>query len=95
MAGLPEDVTERAKQILRNLESSELVVHGGARVPGRVLRSDMQLTMFEMKDDALRAALRAIDIDHLTPLEALKMLADLRAAAEQDRTGPASDAPAS
>ena len=93
MAGLPAEVTDRATRILRNLESSELVVHGGSVPAGRVARGDVQLTMFELKDDALREALRAIDIDHLTPLEALKKLADLRDAAERERTLSAGDPP--
>ena len=34
--------------------------------------------MFEMKDDELRATLNKLDIDSLTPLEALKILAKLK-----------------
>ncbi len=36
------------------------------------------MTLFEMKDDALREALRALNIDKLTPLEALQKLAALK-----------------
>ncbi len=90
MAGLPEEVTERAKKILKNLEGSELTVHGeggegsGFKVQGRGKRSkgrvapEVQMTLFEMRDDALREELRKIDVERLTPLEALQKLAELK-----------------
>ena len=87
MAGLPEEITDRARTILRNLEGSELVLHndGAARKPrgGRVTGPEMQLTLFEMKDDALRKELDGIDVDHLTPMEAIQKLADLKKRTEQ------------
>jgi DNA mismatch repair protein MutS len=88
MAGLPEEITERAKKILKNLEQSELTVQdektGKRRVRGRVTPPDVQLTLFEMKDDALREEIRSIDLDNLTPMEALSKLAALK---EQERKG--------
>jgi hypothetical protein len=36
------------------------------------------MTLFEIKDDKLRAKIRSIDVDKLTPLEALQLLAKLR-----------------
>jgi len=86
MAGLPEEVTERAKKILKSLEGSELSVHGdgrqekgeGKKKQGRVVAPEVQMTLFELKDDALRRELSAIDIEKLTPLEALQKLADLK-----------------
>jgi DNA mismatch repair protein MutS len=81
MAGLPEEVTERAKAILRNLEGSELSVHSERterKGKGRVHGAQMQMTLFEMKDDRLREALNRITVDTLTPLEALQKLAELK-----------------
>jgi DNA mismatch repair protein MutS len=83
MAGLPEEVTERAKKILKNLESSQLTVHeqvegGKQSVKGRVAPAHVQMTLFEMKDDALRDELKRIDIEQMTPLEALQKLAQLK-----------------
>jgi DNA mismatch repair protein MutS len=69
-------VISRARTILRNLEGSDLTVHGSPA--GRVSRSDPQLTLFELKDDALRAALDAVDLDRITPLEAMRLLAELK-----------------
>ena len=47
----------------------------------------IQLTMFEMKDDELRATLNKLDIDSLTPLEALKLLAKLKATLLKSESG--------
>lgn len=89
MAGLPEEVTERAKRILKNLEGSELSVHGsgesergrmGERERGRKGRvaPDVQMTLFEMRDDPLREELKKIDVEKMTPLEALQKLAEMK-----------------
>ncbi len=80
MAGLPEEVTERAKKILKNLEGSELTVQGDAgteSTKGRI-RPEVQMTLFEMKDDALREELKKIDVDKMTPMDALQKLAELK-----------------
>jgi len=94
MAGLPEELTERAKKILHNLEDTQLRPHGageagqpedvphhragGRRKIASNTEEKIQLTMFEMKDDELRATINKLDIDSLTPLEALKLLAKLK-----------------
>jgi len=80
MAGLPESVTDRAQEILSTLEGANLSVGGGrgtSRAAGRP--QEMQLTLFEAKDDALRAEIAGIDLDRLTPLEAMQVLAALKA----------------
>ncbi|HUL44241.1 MAG TPA: DNA mismatch repair protein MutS [Bacteroidota bacterium] len=81
MAGLPAEVTDRATSILKNLENSELNVHGGhesGRTRLAALQKEPQLTLFEMKDDVLRNELKKIDIEKITPLEALQRLAQLK-----------------
>jgi DNA mismatch repair protein MutS len=80
MAGLPEEVTERAKQVLKNLESSELVVRSRENkdIKKENRDGDVQLTMFELKDDKLREELLNLDIEHMTPLEAIHTLALLK-----------------
>jgi DNA mismatch repair protein MutS len=81
MAGLPAEVTERAKKILRNLEQSDLTVHGEAaprKTKGRIAFPEPQLTLFEMKDDGLREELRLLDLDAMTPMQAMQTLADIK-----------------
>ena len=75
MAGLPEEVTERAKHVLKNLESSELAVHTKSEINKQSATDEIQLAMFELKDDALREELRKLKIENLTPLESLQLLA--------------------
>jgi DNA mismatch repair protein MutS len=87
MAGLPEEVTERAKKILRNLEGSDLTVHGESmktNKKGRIGSPEIQLTLFEAKDVALREELRTIDLDSMTPLQALERLAQLKEKAQHN-----------
>ncbi len=76
MAGLPKQVTDRAAEILKNLESSDLVVH--SRLPEHGAEDRTQLGLFEVRDDRLRDAIRELDIDSMTPLEALQALNELR-----------------
>ncbi|MBI3578741.1 MAG: DNA mismatch repair protein MutS [Ignavibacteriales bacterium] len=79
MAGLPEEVTDRAKKILKNLEGSELTLHGGeTREKGRIGAAEVQMTLFEMKDDKLRDEIRKLELDKMTPLEAMQKLAELK-----------------
>jgi DNA mismatch repair protein MutS len=79
MAGLPDEVTDRAKVILKNLERADLSAHSPSSPPrGRVNTPEVQMTLFELKDDTLRKALEAIDVNKLTPIEALQKLAELK-----------------
>ncbi len=84
MAGLPEEVTERAKKILKNLEESELNVHSsGRQLKGRIPPPDIQMTLFEVKDDKLRDEIRKLNVEKMTPLEALQKLVELQKRIEE------------
>ncbi len=80
MAGLPQFVTNRAKEILRNLESKELTPYEikKERLKKLTSESENQISLFEFKDDELRGELKGIEIEKLTPLEALNKLSDLK-----------------
>ena len=81
MAGLPIFVTNRAKEILNNLESKELTPYETRKAKFKKLKDDsMQLSLFEVevKDDALRNELNEIEINNLTPIEALNKLSQLK-----------------
>lgn len=83
MAGLPEEITDRATQLLKNLEEAELSIHEGGKGAGRRSprggTADVQLTLFEMKDDDLRRRIQVLDVNGMTPLDALTTLAALKA----------------
>lgn len=88
MAGLPAELTDRAKEILENLEATQFSPSGETLEEKAELRKTKkriakientpQITMFEMKDDELRDAIKKLDINLLTPLEALKFLAKVK-----------------
>jgi DNA mismatch repair protein MutS len=44
---------------------------------------EIQMTLFEIKDDALREELRKLNLEKMTPLEALQKLAELKKKAEK------------
>jgi DNA mismatch repair protein MutS len=84
MAGLPDELTDRARTILRNLEGSELTPHAqskGRTTTGRARIPEPQLTLFEMRDDPIRQTIQSLDLERMTPLEALQVLAALKKSA--------------
>jgi DNA mismatch repair protein MutS len=87
LAGLPRTVIERARQILMALEQDELTRGGRPSLSGTASEPQCQLGLFRSTStagaptlalDPLRQRLTAIDINRLTPLEALGLLAELK-----------------
>ena len=82
LAGLPGEVIDRAKEILRNLEKGEYGEEGLPRIAkGKKAASapaSPQLSLFDGEDDLLRKRLKALNVATLTPLEALNILDELR-----------------
>jgi DNA mismatch repair protein MutS len=82
LAGLPATVVERAREILLELEGSH-TGHGeglgrrGAHRPSSTAPPD-QLSFFVAAEHPVVAKLRELDLDRLTPLEALNRLARLK-----------------
>lgn len=69
MAGLPEHVIKRSKEILSNFEKRE----------ERQRRKDeFQINLFEYKDEELRDIINKIKVEEMTPLEALLKLQELK-----------------
>ena len=87
MAGLPSNLIERAREILSNLESNELTPHSrkprlAARKSGRNVDKN-QLSLFEdTQAGKLKEALKQVDINRMTPLQAIQKLDELRKLAE-------------
>ena len=80
MAGLPTFVTNRAKEILQNLEGKELTPYEVKKEKMERLKKgdESQFSLFEIKDDKLRSEIGDIEIDNLTPIEALNKLNELK-----------------
>ncbi len=78
LAGVPDPVIERAKQILANLERGELTEGGEPRLAQQPDGgTTAQLSLFAAADERLRAELAGIDVDRLAPIDALTRLHDL------------------
>ena len=82
LAGLPRAVIERAREILGALERDELARGGRPTVSGTPDDPQRQLGLFHSAADpvadAIREKLQSIDLDRITPLEALTTLAQLK-----------------
>jgi len=80
MAGLPRFVTNRAKEILQNLESKELTPYEVKKEKLKKFKheDENQISLFEVVDDKLRKEITDIEINNLTPIDALNKLSELK-----------------
>jgi DNA mismatch repair protein MutS len=81
LAGLPEATIARAKHILAGLERDELSRGGRPTLTSAQADPQTQLGLFAsapVADSAVEARLREVDLDTMTPLEALTLLAELK-----------------
>ncbi len=77
LAGVPRSVNDRAKQILAQLENEHVDEGGRPKIgAGRSKRSkgDIQLTLFAPVEHPLLETIRQLDVNCLTPLEALQLI---------------------
>jgi DNA mismatch repair protein MutS len=80
LAGLPPAVVARAREILVGLERDELSRGGRPSLSGAA-RDNQQLGLFHAStpaDDPIRRRLQEVDVNQLTPLQALTLLAELK-----------------
>jgi DNA mismatch repair protein MutS len=78
LAGLPTEVVERAREVLAEHEDAEQ--HLAAQLASDASRpaSAAQLTIFTAISQPVLERLRGVDLNRLTPLEALNLLAELK-----------------
>ncbi|CAH2031448.1 DNA mismatch repair protein MutS [Trichlorobacter ammonificans] len=81
LAGMPADVIERAKEVLKNLEEGEFE-QGAPRIAKShrktAIPDSRQFSLFEPQGDLLRERLKKLNISGMTPLEALNLLDELK-----------------
>jgi len=84
LAGIPVTVTERAREILRKHEENEHQLSDNLTVRARrkTRVTVHQLPLFTAIEEELRNSLRALDLDNLTPMDAMRMLEELRKKAQ-------------
>ncbi len=87
LAGIPVEVIDRAREVLGNLEQQSLDIDDRPALArstakpkdgeGRKAES-IQLDFFQSINDEIYRELKSLDLDAMTPLEALKLLAELK-----------------
>ena len=83
MAGMPKVLVKRAQQLLKHFEQHRLDDKKNAKAVRFSKKPSIQLNMFELKDaDTLkiRNVLAGVDIDRMTPVEALLKLQEIKQA---------------
>ncbi|HAG68917.1 MAG TPA: DNA mismatch repair protein MutS [Lachnospiraceae bacterium] len=85
LAGVPEEVTKRAKELVEQLSDNDITINikmpeeGKAPAGRKVKRYDevdlLQMSLFDtVKDDDIINEIKELDIDRMTPMEALNTL---------------------
>ena len=83
IAGMPRSIVKRANVILKQLESENAQVGGAGKPTAEIAnsREGMQLSFFQLDDPVLcqvRDEILGLDVNNLTPLEALNNLNDIK-----------------
>jgi len=78
LAGLPNEVIERAREVLTEHENAERQLTGQLAADDARPAPAAQLTIFTPISQPVLDKLREVDLDRLTPLEALNLLAELK-----------------
>jgi DNA mismatch repair protein MutS len=74
LAGLPQAVIDRAREVLKVHESKERAATGELEPQSGAV----QIRLFEPSPNELIERIRALDLDQMRPVEALRVLADLQ-----------------
>jgi DNA mismatch repair protein MutS len=82
LAGMPTGVTQRATQLLGELEAQR----GDHSQTAQTLSQSPQLAIFEMEDprwNKVKQDVMSLDINNMTPMEALNFIANLKKEAQK------------
>jgi DNA mismatch repair protein MutS len=78
LAGLPNEVIDRAREVLAEHEAAERQLSAQLESEDGRPRPPAQLTIFTPLSQPVLEKLREVDLNRLTPLEALNLLAELK-----------------
>jgi DNA mismatch repair protein MutS len=85
LAGLPAAVVRRASDILKSLEQDEMQRGGRPSLSSSAPAAQQQLGLFHtVETHPALDRLRAADLDRLSPLDALNLLAELKRSADEN-----------
>ena len=74
LAGVPKETVKKAKNVLKNIEKKEFLV----KEMEEGYDTANQSSMFEFKYDELLKFFNRIDINNTTPVDALKILGEIK-----------------
>ena len=82
LAGVPRSVNDRATEILGQLEAS----HGGGEIAisSASRSSDSQMSLFGGQEHPLLDHIREIDLNHLTPMQAIVLIQKWQTSLQDD-----------
>lgn len=83
LAGLPDELIRRARQILKKLESGAPVTPVRQSAAKRASQDDAQATLADLGAAAILDRIREADVDNLTPMQALTLLLELKTRIER------------
>ena len=75
LAGLPRTTISRAKQILRLMESGKF---NQSELGRGIYRERLQPSLFDPQPSAVEEKLGEVDLDNMTPVEALQLMVELK-----------------
>ena len=81
LAGVPESVIKRAKEVLKTVEGEARASETGGKIAADIQNKEeasMQIGFSDMGNSRLADALKAIDVTTLTPIEAMNKLYELQ-----------------
>lgn len=80
LAGIPRSVNERAKDLLSQLEANQLNRYGQPKLAPPPVKKPghIQMTLFHWQENEVVEKLKELDIDSLTPIQALQLLESLK-----------------
>lgn len=88
LAGVPREVIQRAKEILAQLEEEHLDAEGRAKIARPSVepkKAHFQLTLFGAADHPLLDDIQQLDLNNVTPLQALQLLQQWQEKLKQEK----------
>jgi DNA mismatch repair protein MutS len=78
LAGVPNTITDRAKEILRELETTFQAEAASEKLARHKTAPDTEQSLFVQKNKPILDRLAETDIDNLTPIQAINLLHEIR-----------------
>ena len=78
LAGVPRDVTKRANDILRTLERRSTLREDKKQTKSEIMEEQGQMSMYNYKLAEIAHQLDLVDLNNMTPMDALNLISKLK-----------------